>query len=153
MLVVLVLGLVGFSLVYLSAQLRVVEGSNHGVNKVLSASEIPPKNNDTESTPEFLETAAAATTRRTRQINVSSMQTSYIRRQQNRYPVSLNSSRRSSLPLKNRFRPSPSIEQVLEYVHITKTGGTAVERAGGEAGLQWGICHFRFHIGYGLGCR
>ncbi len=30
----------------------------------------------------------------------------------------------------------------LEFVHITKTGGTAVERAGAKAGITWGMCHF-----------
>lgn len=30
----------------------------------------------------------------------------------------------------------------LEFIHITKTGGTAVEQAGDRAGIVWGFCHF-----------
>jgi hypothetical protein len=30
----------------------------------------------------------------------------------------------------------------LEFVHITKTGGSAIEKAGSEAGIIWGACHF-----------
>jgi hypothetical protein len=30
----------------------------------------------------------------------------------------------------------------LEFVHITKTGGTAIERAGAQTGILWGACHF-----------
>lgn len=30
----------------------------------------------------------------------------------------------------------------LEFVHITKTGGTAIEAAGAKAGITWGMCHY-----------
>ena len=30
----------------------------------------------------------------------------------------------------------------LEFVHITKTGGSAIEKAGAKQGLIWGACHF-----------
>jgi hypothetical protein len=30
----------------------------------------------------------------------------------------------------------------LEFVHITKTGGTAIEEAASRAGIDWGICHY-----------
>jgi len=32
--------------------------------------------------------------------------------------------------------------QRLEFVHITKTGGSAIERAGFEHGINWGACHY-----------
>jgi hypothetical protein len=45
------------------------------------------------------------------------------------------------------------LQQPLEFVHITKTGGSAIEKAGGSAGIKWGICHFSNQIGYGRGCK
>ena len=30
----------------------------------------------------------------------------------------------------------------LEFVHITKTGGSAIEKAGSQNGIIWGACHF-----------
>lgn len=38
----------------------------------------------------------------------------------------------------------------LEFIHITKTGGSAVEKAGAEKGIMWGACHY-MNIKY-LGC-
>jgi len=32
--------------------------------------------------------------------------------------------------------------QRLEFVHITKTGGSAIERAGFKYGINWGACHY-----------
>jgi len=32
--------------------------------------------------------------------------------------------------------------QSLELVHITKTGGTAIEEYGAKAGVKWGACHY-----------
>jgi hypothetical protein len=32
--------------------------------------------------------------------------------------------------------------QKLEFVHITKTGGTAIEKAAARVGIDWGICHY-----------
>ena len=34
----------------------------------------------------------------------------------------------------------------VEFVHITKTGGSAIEMAGGMAGIIWGACHYH-HVG------
>ena len=40
----------------------------------------------------------------------------------------------------------------LEFVHITKTGGSAVEEAAARVGIAWGLCHFQ-HKGFlGVGC-
>ena len=37
----------------------------------------------------------------------------------------------------------PSIAQKrLEFVHITKTGGSAIEKLAANNGITWGICHF-----------
>lgn len=45
-------------------------------------------------------------------------------------------------------------KQVLELVHITKTGGTVVEVAAGRVNIKWGVCHWQgFVVGYGKGCR
>jgi len=32
--------------------------------------------------------------------------------------------------------------KALEFVHITHTGGSAVEKAAHHAGVNWGVCHF-----------
>lgn len=34
----------------------------------------------------------------------------------------------------------------LEYVHITKTGGSSIEMAGSKWGISWGACHFLFDL-------
>lgn len=34
-------------------------------------------------------------------------------------------------------------QKKLEFVHITKTGGSAIETAAAQAGVIWGACHFR----------
>ena len=55
--------------------------------------------------------------------------------------------------LRHRLRPvprAPWLEAVLqrqrtarlEFVHITKTAGTAIEMAAGHAGIRWGSCHY-----------
>lgn len=31
----------------------------------------------------------------------------------------------------------------LEFIHITKTGGSAIEMGAAACGVQWGVCHFR----------
>ncbi|KAI2492995.1 sulfotransferase family [Fragilaria crotonensis] len=41
---------------------------------------------------------------------------------------------------------------VLEFVHITKTGGTAVEAAAAAANITWGLCHFEFQKQLGPAC-
>ena len=43
--------------------------------------------------------------------------------------------------------------QPLEFLHITKTGGSAVEHAGAKAGMTWGICHFQKTPEMGEGCQ
>ena len=41
----------------------------------------------------------------------------------------------------------------LEFIHITKTGGTAVETiAARDANITWGICHFQFQLNLGPAC-
>lgn len=47
------------------------------------------------------------------------------------------------------FQPPPQLQTIgrrqLEFVHITKTGGSAIERAAAFAGFNWGACrHFIF---------
>jgi len=42
------------------------------------------------------------------------------------------------LPVK---RP-PKIKRRLEFIHIPKTGGTAIESIAKNANITWGICHF-----------
>eukprot|EP01083_Nonionella_stella_P291332 991350_1 len=36
----------------------------------------------------------------------------------------------------------PILPKRLEFVHITKTGGSAIEKAGTKNGLIWGACHY-----------
>ena len=39
-------------------------------------------------------------------------------------------------------RPGHKQRRRLEFVHLTKTGGTAVERAAISVGVHWGACHW-----------
>ncbi len=36
----------------------------------------------------------------------------------------------------------------LEFVHITKTGGTSIETAAANAGIAWGACKFKYRSQY-----
>ncbi|GFH51828.1 hypothetical protein CTEN210_08303 [Chaetoceros tenuissimus] len=44
-------------------------------------------------------------------------------------------------PKKQENKPTV-IEKRLEFVHITKTGGSAVEKVGAGEGIIWGACHY-----------
>jgi len=37
------------------------------------------------------------------------------------------------------------IENSLEFIHITKNAGTAIEKAGADANIAWGACHYIIH--------
>uniref|UniRef100_A0A7S3QEM5 Sulfotransferase domain-containing protein n=1 Tax=Chaetoceros debilis TaxID=122233 RepID=A0A7S3QEM5_9STRA len=39
-------------------------------------------------------------------------------------------------------RTYPVLPKRLEFVHITKTGGSAIEKAGAMNGVIWGACHY-----------
>ena len=39
-------------------------------------------------------------------------------------------------------RTTPVPSRRLQFVHITKTGGSAVEKAGADMGIIWGACHY-----------
>ena len=58
--------------------------------------------------------------------------------------------RRLPIP-NNEFVPEPqrnvSVANKLEFVHITKTGGTAIEDAAARAGVVWGACHYQERMG------
>ena len=42
-------------------------------------------------------------------------------------------------------------DRQLEFVHITKTGGSAIEHAASEAGVNWGVCHYQ--VNEMVGCH
>lgn len=41
-----------------------------------------------------------------------------------------------------RFLSSSKTGRPLEFVHITHTGGLTVEKAGADAKINWGACHY-----------
>ncbi len=43
------------------------------------------------------------------------------------------------------------INQKLEFVHITETGGQVIEKAAASVGLNWGVCHF-LSMADSIGC-
>lgn len=52
----------------------------------------------------------------------------------------------SRIPSSNMYVSTTKQDSVqtrrLEFVHITKTGGSAVEKAGAKLGIIWGACHY-----------
>ena len=48
----------------------------------------------------------------------------------------------NSSALDSSFRELDVVDQDLEFVHITKTGGTTIERVGCEHGFKWGSMHY-----------
>lgn len=40
----------------------------------------------------------------------------------------------------------------LEFIHITKTGGSSIEKAGASHGIRWGACHFNHTLFNEMGC-
>jgi hypothetical protein len=43
-------------------------------------------------------------------------------------------------------------QNILEFVHISKTGGSAIEKAAATAGIAWGACHFHHARERHMGC-
>jgi hypothetical protein len=43
-------------------------------------------------------------------------------------------------------------QNLLEFVHIAKTAGSAIEKAGAKAGIAWGACHFHHALEKEMGC-
>jgi len=48
--------------------------------------------------------------------------------------------------LSNKLRGKNLAEKRLEFVHITKAGGTTIEHAGAQGGVAWGMCHYMSHL-------
>lgn len=42
--------------------------------------------------------------------------------------------------------------QIVEFVHITKTGGSLIEKAAAKHGIRWGACHFYNDMYKKMGC-
>lgn len=42
--------------------------------------------------------------------------------------------------------------QMVEFMHITKTGGSLIEKAGAKHGIRWGACHFNHAMYKKMGC-
>lgn len=49
---------------------------------------------------------------------------------------------KSMMQIKRSSQNSSSKKRRLEFVHITKTGGSAVEKVGAQKGIIWGACHY-----------
>ena len=49
--------------------------------------------------------------------------------------------KRDPILLHHTYR-RPKTNNTLEFVHITKTGETAIERAAARINIPWGVCHF-----------
>ena len=57
----------------------------------------------------------------------------------------------------HHFKVTPGEETMvtnnkLEFVHVTKTGGSAIEAAAARAGIAWGACHYTNGFFEKLGC-
>jgi Sulfotransferase family len=39
-------------------------------------------------------------------------------------------------------QPAPALSSTLKFLHIAKTGGTAIEMAAAAANISWGVCHW-----------
>lgn len=50
-------------------------------------------------------------------------------------------------------KASVNARQILEFMHIPKTGGSAIEKAGASRGITWGACHFWHDIFNEMGCK
>eukprot|EP00554_Chaetoceros_debilis_P014421 CAMPEP_0194111158 /NCGR_PEP_ID=MMETSP0150-20130528/10226_1 /TAXON_ID=122233 /ORGANISM="Chaetoceros debilis, Strain MM31A-1" /LENGTH=344 /DNA_ID=CAMNT_0038800517 /DNA_START=97 /DNA_END=1131 /DNA_ORIENTATION=+ len=63
------------------------------------------------------------------------------------YLLSNNYSQPSSNSSLDSYRELDVVHHDLEFVHITKTGGTTIERVGCEHGFKWGSMHYAPYFG------
>lgn len=59
----------------------------------------------------------------------------------------------SQIRKRNAVKTKNTISKKLEFIHITKTGGSAIERAASMNDITWGACHYINVASNGVGCH
>lgn len=78
---------------------------------------------------------------------VRSRQRQQKQRKTQTYTTNLQEQSQTLLSSSSSSSPTP-----LEFIHITKTGGSSVEKAAWSgAGIKWGVCHFQ--VDHMIGCN
>jgi len=62
------------------------------------------------------------------------------------YYSTIDNTTNKKIQQKNIYQNPPKNNQNLEYVHITKTGGSAIESAGCNNGYRWGALHYKTNV-------
>lgn len=105
------------------------------------------KDNTTLQTdPSVMSTSKAATTTLTKQHYISGKQPGSIVSSLSIEPTAL-----ASFAAVHHIKAIPKLT-ALEFVHVTQTDGSLIERAGAGAGIAWGACHFRHALEKEMRC-
>ena len=107
---------------------------------------IEMKNATVETDPTVIATSRATTTTITKQHFITAKQPGSIVSL-----LSINPTALASFAAVHHIKAIPKLT-ALEFVHVTQTDGSRIERAGAAAGIAWGACHYRHAMEKQMAC-
>ena len=103
-------------------------------------------NSTVQTDPTVMETSQAITTTLTKKHYVTAKQPGSIISS-----LSINPTALASFAAIHHIKAIPKLT-ALEFVHVSQTDGSRIERAGAAAGIAWGACHYRHALEKEMKC-